>query len=96
MADSSPRRKVTVILVADVVGYSTMMEANEEQTLKNLTACRTIVDSLIEAHHGRIFNTAGDSVLAEFTSAVEAVFCAREFQDSIRERNNSVEEAERL
>jgi len=56
MADSSPRRKVTVILVADVVGYSTKMEENEEQTLKNLTASRTIVDSLIEAHHGRIFN----------------------------------------
>tara|TARA_B100001123_G_scaffold344573_1_gene391627 strand:+ start:719 stop:1021 length:303 start_codon:yes stop_codon:yes gene_type:complete len=96
MAETKTERKVTVILAADVVGYSTMMEANEEQTLKNLNACRSIVDSLIEAHHGRIFNTAGDSVLAEFPSAVEAVFCAREFQDSIRERNNSVEEAERL
>lgn len=96
MSEIKTERKVTVILAADVVGYSTMMEANEEQTLKNLTAFRTIVDSLIEAHHGRIFNTAGDSVLAEFPSAVEAVFCAREFQDSIRERNNSVEEAERL
>ena len=58
MAESSPIRKVTVILAADVVGYSTKMEENEEQTLKNLTASRTIVDSLIEAHHGRIFNTA--------------------------------------
>ena len=96
MSEIKTERKVTVILAADVVGYSTMMESNEEQTIKNLTACRTIVDSLIEAHHGRIFNTAGDSVLAEFPSAVEAVFCAREFQDSIRERNNSVEEAERL
>ena len=72
MAETKTERKVTVILAADVVGYSTMMEANEEQTLKNLTACRTIVDSLIEAHHGRIFNTAGDSVLTEFPSAVEA------------------------
>ena len=96
MSEIKTERKVTVILAADLVGYSTMMEENEEQTLKNLTACRTIVDSLIEAHHGRIFNTAGDSVLAEFPSAVEAVFCAREFQDSIRERNNSAEEAERL
>jgi len=58
MADSSPRRKVTVIQAADVVGYSTKMEENEEQTLKNLTASRTIVESLIEAHHGLIFNTA--------------------------------------
>ena len=53
MAETKTERKVTVILAADVVGYSTMMEANEEQTLKNLTASRTIVDSLIEAHYGR-------------------------------------------
>ena len=58
MAESSPRRKIAVILATDVVGYSTKMEENEEQTLKNLTASRTIVDSLIEAHQGRIFNTA--------------------------------------
>ncbi|MEE2716151.1 MAG: adenylate/guanylate cyclase domain-containing protein, partial [SAR324 cluster bacterium] len=90
MSEAKAERKVTVILATDVVGYSTKMEQDENQTLKNLAACRSIVDSLIEAHHGRIFNTAGDSVLAEFPSAVEAVFCAREFQDSIRERNRTV------
>ncbi|MEE2717419.1 MAG: adenylate/guanylate cyclase domain-containing protein, partial [SAR324 cluster bacterium] len=84
MSEAKAERKVTVILATDVVGYSTKMEQDENQTLKSLAACRSIVDSLIEAHHGRIFNTAGDSVLAEFPSAVEAVFCAREFQDSIR------------
>ena len=96
MSNIKAERKVTVILATDVVGYSTKMEQDENQTLKNLAACRSIVDSLIEAHHGRIFNTAGDSVLAEFPSAVEAVFCAREFQDSIRERNRTVDEAEQL
>jgi adenylate cyclase len=96
MSNIKAERKVTVILATDVVGYSTKMEMDENQTLKNLAACRSIVDSLIEAHHGRIFNTAGDSVLAEFPSAVEAVFCAREFQDSIRERNRTVDEAEQL
>ena len=96
MAESSPRRKIAVILATDVVGYSTKMEENEEQTLKNLKVCRNIIDGLVEEHHGRIFNTAGDSVLAEFQSAVEAVICGSEFQDTIKERNNSVSEEEQM
>ena len=89
-------RKVTVILPTDVVGYSVKMEENEDQTLKNLKVCRNIIDGLVEEHHGRIFNTAGDSVLAEFQSAVEAVICASEFQSTIKERNNSVPEEEQM
>jgi len=89
-------RKVTVILATDVVGYSVKMEENEDQTLKNLKVCRNIIDGLVEEHHGRIFNTAGDSVLAEFQSAVEAVICASEFQSTIKERNNSVPEEEQM
>ena len=96
MAESRTERKVTVILATDVVGYSVMMEENEEQTLKNLKVCRAIVEGLIKDHHGRIFNTAGDSVLAEFQSAVEAVICATEFQNTIKERNNSVGEEEQM
>ena len=72
MAESKTRRKIAVILATDVVGFSTKMEENEEQTLKNLKVCRNIIDELIEEHHGRIFNTAGDSIVAEFQSAVEA------------------------
>ena len=90
MAESKTRRKIAVILATDVVSFSTKMEENEEQTLKNLKVCRNIIDELIEEHHGRIFNTAGDSILAEFQSAVEAVICGSEFQNTIKERNNSV------
>ena len=96
MAESSPRRKIAVILATDVVGYSTKMEENEDQTLKNLKVCRSIIDGLVEEYHGRIFNTAGDSVLVEFQSAVEAVISASEFQNTIKERNNSVLEEEQM
>jgi len=96
MAESSPRRKIAVILATDVVGYSTKMEENEDQTLKNLKVCRSIIDGLVEEYHGRIFNTAGDSVLADFQSAVEAVICASEFQNTIKERNNSVPQVEQM
>ena len=96
MAETKTERKVAVILATDVVGYSGMMEENEEQTLKNLKVCRGIIEGLVNEHHGRIFNTAGDSVLAEFQSAVEAVICASEFQKTIKERNNSVVEEEQM
>jgi TolB-like protein len=72
------------------------MEENEDQTLKNLKVCRSIIDGLVEEYHGRIFNTAGDSVLVEFQSAVEAVICGSEFQNTINERNNSVPEEEQM
>jgi adenylate cyclase len=72
------------------------MEENEDQTLKNLKVCRSIIDGLVEEYHGRIFNTAGDSVLVEFQSAVEAVICASEFQNTIKERNNSVPQVEQM
>jgi len=96
VAKSSPRRKIAVILATDVVGYSVKMEDNEDQTLKNLKVCRSIIDGLVEEYHGRIFNTAGDSVLVEFQSAVEAVICGSEFQNTIKERNNSVPEEEQM
>jgi adenylate cyclase len=72
------------------------MEEDEDQTLKNLKVCRSIIDGLVEEYHGRIFNTAGDSVLVEFQSAVEAVICGSEFQNTIKERNNSVPEEEQM
>ena len=83
-------RKIAVIFVTDVVGFSKLMEINEDETLKSFRACKDILDKLFNEHGGRIFNTAGDSVLAEFQSAVSAVVCANEFQKLLKERNNSV------
>jgi class 3 adenylate cyclase len=75
MAVRTVERKLTAILAADGAGYSRLMGADEVGTLQHLTACRVIVDGLIAAHRGRIFNTAGDSVVADFASAVDAVEC---------------------
>jgi TolB-like protein/class 3 adenylate cyclase len=80
-------RKLTAILAADVVGYSRLMGADEVGTLQRLTACRVIVDGLIAAHRGRIFNTAGDSVVADFASAVDAVECAVAVQEALAGEN---------
>jgi adenylate cyclase len=72
------------------------MEKNEDVTLKSLRACRDILDRLFEEHGGRIFNTAGDSVLAEFQSAVSAVICATEFQKLIKQRHLSTSEESQM
>ena len=66
------------------------MEKNEDETLRSFRSCRDILDSLFQKYNGRIFNTAGDSVLAEFQSAISAITCAKEFQELIRERNSSL------
>ena len=89
MANKEIERKIAVIFATDVVGYSKSIEINEEQTIKNFRACKKILEDLFKEHDGRIFNTAGDSVLAEFSSAVSAVICATEFQKLIKERNES-------
>jgi adenylate cyclase len=78
---------LVAIFAADVEGYSRLMGADEVSTLRDLTQRRTILDGLIAAHRGRIANTAGDSVLAEFSSAVDAVQCAVEAQAALAEAN---------
>ena len=90
MLKNNSDRKIAVIFATDVVGYSKSIEDNENQTLINLKECRGILDQLILKKNGRIFNTAGDSVLAEFNSAVSSIECSIEFQEKIRERNTSV------
>jgi adenylate cyclase len=80
-------RKLTAILCADVYGYSRLMGGDEEATLVTLTAHRRIIDSLIEQHYGRFVNSAGDSVLAEFASVVEAVNCAVNIQTALKAEN---------
>ena len=66
MSESKPRRKLAAILAADIVGFSKKMGENEDRTLHNLKACRAITDESIETYHGRVFGSAGDSVIAEF------------------------------
>ena len=94
MIEDNSDRKIAVIFATDVVGYSKAIENNEKQTLKNLKECRNILDNLILKHKGKIFNTAGDSVLAEFSSAVSAIECATLFQTKIRDRNFSAKDSE--
>ncbi len=90
MSESKPRRKLVAILAADVVGFSRKMGENEDRTLRNLKICRVITDESIETYHGRVFGSAGDSVIAEFGSPVDAIVAAVEFQKNLRDRNNEV------
>ena len=92
MTEDQIVRKIAVIFVTDVVSFSTLMEKHENSTLISLRACRQIMNQLFKKYDARIFNTAGDSVLAEFQSAVTAVICAAEFQQMISKRNLSVSE----
>ena len=83
-------RKLTAILCADVYGYSRLMGEDEEATIRNLSAHRRTIDGLIERYHGRFVNSAGDSVLAEFASAVNAVECAVAIQTALKMENAEV------
>lgn len=96
MTNTAPRRKLAAILAADIVGFSLKMGENEDRALKNLKACRAITDEAIKKHHGRIFTTAGDSVIAEFASPVDAMIAAVEFQKNIKARNASAQEADQM
>src|SRR6201984_1857422 len=83
-------RRLVAVCAADVEGYSRLMGADEVGTLKGLTERRAILDRLIGEHRGRIANTAGDSVLAEFGSAVDAVQCAVDAQSALAEANTGI------
>ncbi|MDA9989758.1 adenylate/guanylate cyclase domain-containing protein [Paracoccaceae bacterium] len=89
MSDEEIDRKIAVIFATDVVGYSKHMENDESGTVKNLRACEKILIKLFKDFKGRLFNTGGDSFLAEFPSAVSAVECAVAFQEAIQERNKA-------
>lgn len=94
--DFQIKRKLTAILSADAVSYSRMMSENEDQTLRTLADQRRILDAIIQAHEGRIVNTAGDSVLAEFSSSVAAVRCAIEMQEALKTRNDLLPSDQRM
>src|ERR671913_201396 len=89
-------RKLAAIFAADVAGYSRLMGQGGGGTLRTLAAHPGNMDRLIGEHRGRIANTAGDSVLAEFPSVADAVQCAVEVQEAIREANEGAPEDRRM
>jgi adenylate cyclase len=89
-------RKLTAILCADVYGYSRLMGEDEKATLQTLTSYRKTIDALIDQHRGRFVNSAGDSVLAEFASVVNAVQCAVEIQATLKSENANLQPDRRM
>jgi adenylate cyclase len=89
-------RRLVAILAADVVGYSRLMEADEEATARTLSTYREIIEGLVASHHGRVFGSAGDSVVAEFASPVGAVRCAVATQRELEAHNADLPEDRRM
>ena len=89
-------RRLAAILAADVVGYSRLMEADEEATVRALSACRQVVETFVADHSGRVFGSAGDSIVAEFPSPVEAVRCAVDIQRTLEVRSADLPESRRM
>lgn len=81
------KRKIAVILASDIAGYSRMVAMDEEATLRRFDSCRKLFEELIGRAGGRVFNTAGDAIMAEFQSAVDAVRCALAFQEKLHAEN---------
>jgi len=96
MTSEEFKRKLTAILSADVKGYSRLMGADEEATVRTLQAYKEVMVSSIQHHRGRVVGTAGDSVLAEFASVVDAVQCAVEIQQVLRAKNAMLSETRRM
>src|SRR5438309_11770264 len=89
-------RRLVAILAADVEGYSRLMHGDEEATLAVLSAHRALVDERIARHKGRIANTAGDSVLAEFATVVDAVHCAIDRHETLAQADDDDAAAGRM
>jgi adenylate cyclase len=92
----APSRKLAAILAADIVGYSALMGADEARTVRDLKAHQAVVLPMIGAFNGRIIDTAGDGILAEFASVVNAMECAVAIQTAMAERNAPVEPTRRM
>jgi adenylate cyclase len=90
------RRRLTTLLCADAAGYTRLMGADEAGTLATLRRHRAAMATLIERHDGRVVNTWGDAVIAEFASVVEAVQCAVEMQQELSGHNDGLPEAQRM
>jgi adenylate cyclase len=100
MAEQMPavgmERKLAAIFSTDVAGYSRLMGDDEEATIRTLTAYRAVISSLIQHHRGRVVDSPGDNLLAEFASVVDAVRCAVEIQHALREKNAELPERRQM
>ena len=96
MADPEGSRKLEAILAADVAGYSRLMQQDDEATVATLEAYRVVFREKLQAHRGRMVDMTGDSVLAVFEAATEAVRSAFEIQVELAERNEALLEARRM
>jgi adenylate cyclase len=96
MADEGFRRKLTAILSADVEGYSRLIGDDEEATVRTLTTYRKVMITLIQQHNGKVLDSPGDNLLAEFVSVVDAVQCAVAVQKEINSRNTELAENRRM
>ena len=90
------KRRLVAILAADVAGYSRMVAENEEATLRTLGIYRSTIGDMTSEHGGRVFGTAGDSVIAEFASAVQAVRAAVAIQRALQRRNADLSQGRRM
>ena len=96
MPPQSFERRLTAILSADVAGYSRLMGEDDDATVRTLTGYREMMTSLINGKRGRVVDSPGDNLLAEFSSVVNAVNCAVEIQRELKERNAELPENRRL
>jgi class 3 adenylate cyclase len=96
MTEVGLKRKLAAIFSADVVAYSRLMEDNEETTIQTLNTYHNSMSTLIQQHGGRVVDTAGDNLMAEFSSIINAVKCAVETQKEMRKRNAVLPENRRM
>ena len=96
MTQEGFKRKLTAILSADVVGYSRLMRDDEEATVRDIAAHRILINEIIQQHHGRVIDSPGDNILAEFASVVDAVNGAIKIQDGIKKSNTDTPKDRRM
>ena len=96
MAEESFKRKLTAILSADVEGYSRLMGEDEEGTVRTLNTYREVMSTVIQQHRGRVIDTTGDNLLADFSSVVDALRCALDIQQEIKARNADLPENRKM
>ena len=92
MATQDFKRKLTAILSADVKGYSRLMGEDDEATVRTITAYREIITEVVQKHRGRVVDSPGDNILAEFASVIAAVSSAVEIQEELRVKNAELPE----